>query len=307
MRVPSLVVPALLFGLGWVGNAAQISPLQCANPGSTTASQSDTTVHANSCTDFSYTAGAAQATPSNNWLYGYYDGTFNPTAFTLMHEQDPNGAFGFWANDFNHFWTTLDAFGGHPNSVNTDYHQAPYCDPTLVSAISPTGNCGTGPDTDPAHAADFRNQWAVRRYVVPLSFNGTVVIDLQLQKDYRTGGSRADGDLNYAMVYDNGVSTQLGAPIQTPPDLGPLQAGNAGPNTFPVQHMVYTVFVHGGDFIDFGISPSNNDFSDGEFQLITIQGVSQIQDVPEPATLSFVGSGLLLAGVLKRRKFTRPS
>jgi len=297
MRILSLAVVSLtlLVGLSTVAIANPISPLICSNPGSTTASQNDSIVRANSCTDFSYQSPNDQSAPTNNWVYGYYQGTaetLDPTGFNIMTQQVPQGQFGWWAVDFNHLWTSLDAFEGHPNSPNTDLHPPPYCDPIM-------GNCGTGPDNNPAHSEDFIEQWAVRRYVVPTNFDGMVNITFSVQKDYRTTSANADGDINYVILYSGGVATTIGT-IVTPPNPGAL-GGPADPNTFPVQTlMILNLVVHPGDRIDFAIAPNANDYSDSEFQLITIQAV------PEPVTMLLVGGGLLVAG-FARRKYSRPS
>jgi PEP-CTERM motif len=227
-------------------------------------------------------------------MYGFYQGTaetLDPAGFNPMTQQLPQGQFGWWAVDFYHLWTSLDAFGGHPNSVNTDLHDAPYCDQVL-------GNCGSGHDTNPAHFQDFMDQWAVRRYIVPVGFNGMVSITLSVQKDYRTTSVDADGTTNYAILYSGGVATAL-ATINTPTNTNALSSA-ADPSTFAVQTVTLNVNVQGGDILDFAIAPNANDYSDGEFQLITIQAI------PEPATMLLVGGGLLLAG-FARRKYSRPS
>jgi hypothetical protein len=296
MKILSLAVAslALLVGLSTSAVGSPISPLMCSNPGSTTATQNDTTIHANSCTDFSYKSPNDQATPTNNWMYGFYQGTaetLDPAGFNPMLQQVPQGQFGWWAVDFYHLWTSLDAFGGHPNSTHTDLHPQPYCDPVL-------GNCGTGPDNNPAHSQDFAEQWAVRRYVVPIGFDGMVNISFQVQKDYRTTSAGADGDINYVIMYSGGVATTIGT-IAVPPNPGAL-GGPADANTFPVQTLlIMNLAVHGGDVLDFVVTPNANDYSDGEFQLITIQAV------PEPATILLVAGGLLVAG-FARRKYSRP-
>ena len=276
-----------LVGLSLPVAGSSISPLICGNPGSTTAHSNDANINANSCTDFSYSATLPQNGPVNNWEYGFYQGNFTPANFQFMQQQVPTpGQYGWWAVDFNHVWTSLDAFGGHPNSTNTDLHAPPYCDPVM-------GNCGLGADT--THPADMVTQWAVRRYVVPSNFNGMATITVSIQKDYRSTGNAADGDLNYVMLYHNGVATLLGS-AQTPSDLNALHNGNAGPGTFPVQTLVFQLTLSAGDVLDFGISPNSNDYSDGEFQLITIQ------TVPEPASLLLVAGGLLLVGLKIRRQ-----
>ncbi len=75
----------------------------------------------------------------------------------------------------------------------------------------------------------------------------------------------------------------------------------AGPNDPTVFTKLTSVMVHGGDFLDFAVSPGANDYSDGEFTLITIQSI------PEPATLLLAGAGLVLVGLKNRHKFTKPS
>jgi PEP-CTERM motif len=295
MRILSLGFGlSALVGLSAAAFATSISPLMCSNPGSTTASSTDNTVNANSCTDFSYSYPNNQAVPLNNWMYGFYQGTsatLNPAGFTTMTQQLPAGQGGWWAVDFFHLWTSLDAFGGHPNSPITDYHQAPYCDPVL-------GNCGSGPDTNPAHAQDFKEQWAVRRYIVPTGFDGLLEITLSVQKDFRTNSVGSDGDTNMVIRYSGGVATTLGT-IAVPADATAF-AGTPDATTFAVQTLVLDVAVHPGDVLDFAITPNSNDFSDGEFQLITIQAI------PEPGTMLLVAGGLLVAGCA-RRKYSRPS
>ncbi len=293
MRTLSLAVVSLtlIVGLSTSALGNPISPLICANPGSTTASSNATTIHANSCTDFSYQSPNNQSSATNNWLYGFYHGTLSPSGFSPMLQQIPQGQFGWWAVDFYHLWTSLDAFGGHPNSTKTDLHDPPYCDSTL-------GNCGSGPDNNPAHTQDFMEQWAARRYTVPIGFNGMVTITLSVQKDYRTTSPGADGDINYAILYRGGIASTL-TTINTPSNPSALM-GPAGPNTFAVQTSTMNLAVQGGDILDFVITPNANDYSDGEFQLITIQAV------PEPSTMLLVAGGLLLAS-FARRKYSRPS
>src|SRR5260370_27568329 len=123
----------LLIASAGLVNATPTSPLICDRPGSTSASQADTSINANSCTDFSYRYpnSPQPAAGTNNWLYGYYPGVLNPAAFNPMTQQvaDSNGHFlGWWALDFNRYWTSLDAFGGHPNAEFTDYPAPPFCD-----------------------------------------------------------------------------------------------------------------------------------------------------------------------------------
>src|SRR5258708_6146274 len=108
----------LIAGTGLV-NATPTSPLICDRPGSTSASQADTSINANSCTDFSYRYpnSPQPAAGTNNWLYGYYPGMLNPAAFNPMTQQvaDSNGHFlGWWAVDFTRYWTALVSYCSHP-------------------------------------------------------------------------------------------------------------------------------------------------------------------------------------------------
>lgn len=284
--------------------ATPISSILCANPGSTSASSSDSVINANSCTDFSYLSPNPQTSPVNNWLYGYYGslvggppGALDPSGFKIMQSMpgcnadqnghldcgqvtDPNtGHFGWWAVDFAKYWTSLDAFGGHANATDTDLHNSPFC----ITGI----NCGIGPDPTPSV-----NQYAVRRYVVPLGFSGTVTITVEAQKDPRTlsTSARADGDTDVVYYVNNG--------------LGPVSITQVSALTINVPANDSTIFtktttltVHGGDFIDFVIQPNASDYSDGQFELITIQGA------PEPASFILMGVGLLgLAGWKRLRK-----
>ena len=302
-----------------------VSPLQCANPGSTSATLNDNSVHANSCTDFSYlfpNNNNAAMVPKNNWLYGYYaynsgllnlsnqTPSFSPLTQQVADPNNPGHFLGFWALNFNQYWTSLDAFGGHSNSTVTNLHAAPFCDQANLQ------NCGNGADTRSPNSPDSANQFAVRRYEIPLTFNGTVTITVQVQKDYRAVGAgvspNADGDFNYVLQYHNGQPVLLtpdggqSSVLQTPTPVSSLQVQNPGPNTFPIQTVTFTnVTVHGGDFIDFVVAPGANDYSDGEFELITLTGAVQI--TPEPISLLLAGSGLLLFGLLSRRKYFKPS
>jgi len=285
--------------------ATPLSSILCANPGSTSASQSDTSINANSCTDFSYLSPNNQSSPVNNWLYGYYGslaggpaGALDPSGFKIMQSMamcsidmngqmdcgqvvDPGtGHFGWWAVDFSKYWTSLDAFGGHANATDTDLHNPPFC-------ISGT-NCGIGPDPNPSV-----NEYAVRRYVVPLGFSGMVTITVESQKDPRTlsTNARADGDTDVVYYVNNG--------------LGPTSITQVSALTINVPSNDSTIFtkttsimVNGGDFIDFVMQPNASDYSDGQFELITIQGA------PEPGSLVLMGAGLLGLAAWKRRRKT---
>src|SRR5438105_1956733 len=72
------------------------------------------TVIADSVAQFSSVQG------QNNWYYGYYSSTLNPTGFQQMANFDPTLRGGAWEVDFNlpdpRYWTSLWNVGGHPNS-----------------------------------------------------------------------------------------------------------------------------------------------------------------------------------------------
>src|SRR5260370_16902399 len=94
MRVPlqlSISSILLVAGTGLV-NATPTSPLICDLPGSTSASQADTSINANSCTDFScrYPNSPQPASGTNNWLYGYYPTVLNPSASNPITPQVPH-------------------------------------------------------------------------------------------------------------------------------------------------------------------------------------------------------------------------
>jgi hypothetical protein len=286
----------------------------CNNPGSTTASASDTTVNANSCTDFSYAFPANQTnTGLNNWEYGYYQGGTGPNGTVITPALaassfipmtpvylDQNGVptntppgpnnhsvdAGWWAVNFTQFWTSLDAFGAHANSPYTDLHDSPFCDQSLYQ------NCGSGPDMRSPDSPGSSEQYAVRRYIVP-NFTGTVLITFSVQKDPRTDAPGADGDQNFIMEYANGTATMLGG------------IATVGPGAGPIETLSVEAAVSPGDILDFIDSPGANDYADGEFQLVTIEGLAgsiQTQTLPEPATYGLTGLGLLLAAWKKRRR-----
>ncbi len=104
-----------------------------------------TRILADSTADFSGVQG------SNNWYYGYYDGT-STTPFTTGDFKPMTnflaagaGAFGdAWFASPGNVWTSLWAIGGHPNGVTT------------------------------SGGREQVNQWSVRRWVSPVS--GTIHI-----------------------------------------------------------------------------------------------------------------------------------
>jgi hypothetical protein len=313
----SSVCLLLLAGCYATAKGSEISPLMCSNPGSTVASPADQSIDANSCTDFSYLFPSTQPPAGlNNWLYGYYQGSTGPggtivtptlaaSSFIPMTPvyRDQNGNVtsvppapgnsnknaGWWAVNFTQYWTSLDAFGAHPNSPFTDLHEEPFCDQSLYQ------NCGNGPDMRSPYGPDSSEQYAVRRYVVP-DFSGEVTITFSVQKDPRTNATGADGDLNFIMQYGDGTATMLGSVL------------TVGPGPGPVETETLETSVQPGEFLDFIDSPNGNDYADGEFQLITIQSSNstiQIQSLPEPATYGLVGLGLLSAAWKIRRLPTR--
>jgi hypothetical protein len=299
----------LVVGIG-LANATPVSPLICDRPGSTIASAADTSIEANSCTDFSYRyPNNPQPAPgTNNWLYGYYPGVLDPAAFNPMTQQvaDSNGHYlGWWAVDFNRYWTSLDAFGGHPNGEFTDLHAAPFCDAGRYQNCSPPG----GLDSRSPNSPDSADQMPVRRYVVPVGIgNTTVDINILAQKDPRTTNPSAHGTIEYVILYSGGIATRL-ITLNVPVNFDPnIQGAPATPQGIP--QPVYSasadnVSVKAGDFIDFVMSPVtdpafNNktvDFSAGTFEVATIQSV------PEGATTLLVGGGLILVGLLRFRAF----
>jgi hypothetical protein len=200
-----------------------------------------------------------------------------------------NGTFvGWYAVDYTRYWTSLDAFGGHPNSPNTDLHDPPFC----VAGQ----NCGSGHDTKAVNSPYHVEQDAVRRYVVPSGVNGTADITYSLQKDYRTAFPEGDGTLGYVVLVHNGVSLTL-ASIDVPlPSLN--HAATAA--DMPVESSTINgVRIQAGDFIDFVLSPKHTDYGDGTFTLSTIRSVSQ---VPEPGSTMLIGFGMFAIGLLQFRK-----
>jgi len=308
MRVPlQLTIGYVLLIAGaTLVNATPTSPLICDNPGSTSASPSDTLIKANSCTDFSYRYPNSPQPPNgtNNWLYGYYPGLLDPGAFIPMAQQvtDPNGHYlGFWAVNFNRYWTSLDAFGGHPNGEFTDYHNPPFCDAVLYQNCSPTGGLDPRSPNSPGSA----DQMAVRRYVVPIGIGTTTVnIKILAQKDPRTTDPSAHGTIEYVILYRGGVATRL-ITLNVPVNFDPNIQG-APPTPLGIPQPVYSatannITVRAGDFIDFVMAPVTDpvfdnktvDLSAGTFEVATIQSV------PEVGTTLLVGAGLILVGMFR--------
>jgi len=312
LRIASLLGISPLFLIGSLtASTTPISPLICSDPGSTTASPSDATIHANSCTDFSYQFpnSPQPASGTNNWLYGYYPGTLNPATFLPMTQvTDQSGNFaGWWAVQFNRYFTSIDAFGAHPNGLFTDYHIPPYCDQAQFQNCSATG----GLDPRSPNSPDSATQDAVRRYVVPTGVGATLVdITLQVQKDPRTTDPSAHGTTNLVILYSGGVATTL-ITLVDPVNFNPNLPG-APPTPQGIPQPVLTasinnVLVKPGDFIDFVMAPAvdpnfNNlsvDFSAGTFQVDTIQSV------PEPVSWGLAAAGLLLACIARRSQLQR--
>jgi len=266
--------------------ASSVSPLICANPGSTT-STSNTFLNANSCLDYSNSFTQGQ----NNWFYGYFAApNLTPGGFTPMTKfTDQTTGDSWWAVDFNKYWTALDAYGGHPNGVLTSSHPSPNCDPGI--------SCGDGSAEAPGAPNEIQ-QWAVRQYVVPTGFAGGVVkVALTAQLDPRSVISNPecktnlnvtcpDGSMNEILLVHNGVVTNLGTLN--------LAYAVANPQTISAQ-----AFVQAGDIIEFVLAPGVqylNDYGDGTFQLDTVTSV------PEPATVALLGGAMLLLLLWKRRR-----
>lgn len=299
--------------------ASQVTSLQCTDPGSTTASSSAVYVNANSCTDFSYplTTQSMNAT-LNNWQYGYY--TYNggtplldPTSFALMsstQKYDTMGNVvvgqntGWWSQNFNQYWTALDAFEGHSNATYTDLHQPPYCDAVL-------GTCGSGPAPGGSNSVDSGNYFATRRYVVP-DYAGSVTLTLQGEKDPGTAVPTAESVTDYVLLVSGSNVTMEGCInvyAQATPDPNetyPTCSGTTTSNDMITSQSIYSMTtnfnVAPGDYIDIVMLPDYNDtvsnyadYSSGSFELVTISGS------PEPATFGVIAVGLGLLGFLRRK------
>lgn len=307
-----LALLALACGLASAGSLTSIP--MCTNEGSGATPVVGNYVNANSCTDFMYSGTQGQ----NEWQYGYYQlsGSQNPSLFT------PNGdgsSFqqmgeyhnGFWAVDFNHYWTSVDAFEGNANSFNSDLHPAPYCDPSIVTVSGTISNCGNGgydPNNSPYHV----EQWMVRQFDVPVTFSGGLVNINVMGQKVLTGGQSTQ---IYVFLIRGGQTTELGD-LQVSADGNPVSSLN-----------LPDFMLQAGDKLDFALAPTVNaqiakacagylpyqcpnypndpgwhtsDFSDNTYELITIQSA-----VPEPGTLALIGCGLLGLGGWRLRRNRR--
>jgi hypothetical protein len=78
---------------------------------------------ADSVADFSGVQG------QHNWYYGYYQGTFAPSAFQLMPTYSLTSPRDTWVVDYDlplpQYWTRLDKNGGHSNGTTTSEGRTP--------------------------------------------------------------------------------------------------------------------------------------------------------------------------------------
>ncbi len=260
------------------------SSLMCSNPGSGSNPVTTTSINANSCTDFSY----SMVQGANDWQYGYYAlGSADPATYIPSSSsfQQMGQAFnGYYAVDFSHYWTSMDAFGAHPNSPDTDLHNPPYCVPDPA-------NCGTGKDNNPSpyHV----EQWAVRQFDIPSYFQGgSVNINVSGQKDPRD--MMAGQSTNILVFLDrNGTVSEVSS-LLVPSNATVVSMPTLNLNLLP------------GDIIDFALTTTisqvnghtyTTDYSDGTFELITLTTAA-----PEPATFAMLGAGLLALGGWRLRK-----
>lgn len=274
-RLACLLVMGLAPG---VYAGALPSSLMCSNPGSASNPVTATSINANSCTDFSY----SMVQGANNWQYGYYalgsadPATYIPSANSF--QQMGQALNGYYAVDFSHYWTSMDAFGAHPNSPDTDLHNAPYCVPNPY-------DCGTGKDNNPSpyHV----EQWAVRQFDIPSYFQGgSVNINVSGQKDPRDIFPGQNTDI-LVFLDRGGVVSQIDS-LVVPSDASVVSMPTLNLNLLP------------GDIIDFALTTTitqvnghtyTTDYSDGTFELITLTTAA-----PEPATFALFGAGFLAFG-----------
>lgn len=89
----------------------------CASLFSLITNASDAAIIADSVQEFSGIQG------QDNWTYGYYSDTFNPSGFQEMGIFNPVSAPDVWVVDFDEpspiYWTLLNSIGGHPNGTST--------------------------------------------------------------------------------------------------------------------------------------------------------------------------------------------
>jgi len=260
------------------------SSLMCSNPGSASNPVTTTSINANSCTDFSY----SMVQGANDWQYGYYAlGTADPATYvpgTNSFQQMGQALNGYYAVDFSHYWTSMDAFGAHPNSPDTDLHNPPYC-------VNEPANCGTGKDGNPSpyHV----EQWAVRQFDIPTYFQGgSVDINVSGQKDPRDIFPGQNTDI-LVFLTRNGAVSEIGS-LLVPSDASVVSMPTLNLNLLP------------GDIIDFALTTTisqvnghtyTTDYSDGTFELITLTTVA-----PEPASFALLGVGLAALGGWRMRK-----
>lgn len=266
---------------------AMPSSLMCSNPGSASNPVTTTSINANSCTDFSY----SMVQGANNWQYGYYalgsadPATYIPTSGSF--QQMGQALSGYYAVDFSHYWTSMDAFGAHPNSPDTDLHNPPYC-------VNEPANCGSGPDNHPSpyHV----EQWAVRQFDIPSYFQGGFVnINVSGQKDPRDMMAGQNTDI-LVFLDRGGVVSEVDS-LVVPSNATVVSMPTLDLNLLP------------GDIIDFALTTTisqvnghtyTTDYSDGTFELITLNSIAS---VPEPATFAMFGAGLAaLAGWRLRKR-----
>ncbi len=306
---------ALALAVGSIAAAGSLTSMpMCTNEGSGATPVVGNMINANSCTDFLYSGIQGQ----NEWQYGYYQlsptqnsASFMPNGNGSSFVQMQNYQSGFWAVDFNHYWTSQDAFQANVNAYNTDLHPYPNCDPNITNLGHTFSNCGNG-GYDPNNSQYHVEQWAVRQFDIPTTFAGGLVNISVMGQKVLTGGQNTQ---IYVFLLRGGQTTMLG-------DLQVSANGN------PVDSLYLPNFMaQAGDKIDFALAPTINqqiasacagylpyqcpnhpndpgwntsDFSDNTYELFTIQS-----EIPEPATFALIGCGLLGLGGWRLRRNRR--